>query len=46
MFQFGIGFKDKGQKNILKERSTVSEFIVDETIFKVGYEFVFLWVAI
>ena len=24
----------------------VSEFIVDETIFKVGDEFVFLWVAI
>ena len=30
-----------------KRRSTVSEFIVvDETIFKVGDEFVFLWVAI
>jgi putative transposase len=29
-----------------KKRSRISEFIVDETIFKEGDEFIFLWVAI
>jgi transposase-like protein len=39
--------KTKARKDISKEKKyTVSEFIVDETIFKVGDEFVFLWVAI
>jgi len=38
--------KTKAKKDISKEKKYVSEFIVDETIFKVGYEFVFLWVAI
>ena len=47
MFQFGIGFKDKGQIRYFKGKEvTISEFIVDKTIFKVGDEFIFLWVAI
>ena len=39
--------KTKARKDISKEKKyTVSEFIVYETIFKVGDEFVFLWLAI
>jgi putative transposase len=38
--------RQRPEKIFQRKRSTVSEFIVDETIFKVGDEFVFLWVAI
>jgi putative transposase len=38
--------RQRPEKIFQRKRSTVSEFIVDETIFKVGDGFVFLWVAI
>ena len=47
MFQYGTGFKGIDQRRYLfQKRVRVSEFIVDETLFKVGNEFVFLWIAI
>ena len=33
-------------KKILSKRKRISEFIVDETLLKVGFEFIWLWVAI
>ena len=33
-------------RKILSKRKTISEFIVDETLLKVGFEFIWLWVAI
>jgi putative transposase len=33
-------------KRVFLKRNKVSEFIVDETVFKVGNEFVILWIAI
>jgi len=45
-FNLELDSKTKAKKDISKEKKYVSEFIVDETIFKVGDEFVFLWVAI
>jgi putative transposase len=38
--------RQRPEKIFQKKGSRVSEFIVDETIFKVGDEFIFLWVAI
>jgi transposase-like protein len=48
MYQFGIGFKSKYRpKRILKKRKTIAaEFIVDETLLKVGNHYAWLWVAI
>jgi len=44
---FGTGFSSTGQrKRVFLKRNKVSEFIVDETVFKVGNEFVILWIAI
>ncbi len=33
-------------RKILSQRKRISEFIVDETLLKVGFEFIWLWVAI
>ena len=33
-------------KKILSKRKRISEFIIDETLLKVGFEFIWLWVAI
>jgi putative transposase len=33
-------------KRVFLKRNKISEFIVDETVFKVGNEFVILWIAI
>lgn len=33
-------------RKILSKRKRISEFIVDETLLKVGFEFIWLWVAI
>ena len=33
-------------RKILSKRKKISEFIVDETLLKVGFEFIWLWVAI
>ena len=42
----GIGFKSFNQKKIISKSKSISEFIVDETLFKVGSDYVWLWVAI
>ena len=49
MFQYGIGFNAKSQQSYGRreeKRREVSEFIVDETLIKVGRELVWLWSAI
>ena len=33
-------------RKILSKRKRISEFIIDETLVKVGFEFIWLWVAI
>ena len=33
-------------RKILSKRKRISEFIIDETLLKVGFEFIWLWVAI
>ena len=33
-------------KKILSKRKRISEFIIDETLLKVGFEFIWLWVVI
>jgi transposase-like protein len=45
MFLFGTGFNDISQ-DISQKRKKVSEFIIDETLFKVRNQFVWLWIAI
>ena len=32
-------------KKILSKRKRISEFIIDETLLKVGFEFIWLWVV-
>ena len=47
IFQYGIGFNAKSQQGYgRREEEKVSEFIVDETLIKVGRELVWLWIAI
>ena len=33
-------------RKILSKRKRISEFIIDETLLKVGFEFIWLWIAI
>ncbi len=44
MFPSGTGFKNKLQKLSLEKK--VSEYVIDETIIKVGPEYVWIWIAI
>lgn len=46
IFQYGIGFNAKSQQGYGRREEKVSEFIVDETLIKVGRELVWLWIAI
>jgi putative transposase len=46
MSQFGNGFRSIIQKKISSKRKRISEFIIDETLVKVGSELIWLWVAI
>ena len=46
MLQSGSGFKSIILKRYYQREKRISEFIVDETLLKVGLEFIRLWVAI
>ena len=47
MFQFGNGFKKGHSRSTSsKKRRKIDEFIVDETLLKVGPELIWLWIAI
>jgi len=41
MFQYGIGFKNRPQK-ILTKRKKILEYVVDETLIKVGSGYIWL----
>ena len=45
MLQSGSGFKSIILKRYY-QREKISEFIIDETLLKVGFEFIWLWVVI
>ena len=45
MFLYGIGFKDNPKKTSSK-KSKVLEYVIDETVIKIGSELIWLWVAI
>ena len=45
MLQSGSGFRKYHPKKILSKRKRISEFIVDETLVKVGSEYIWLWIA-
>ncbi len=45
-FPYGTEFKKYKLQWISTRRKKVSEFILDETVIKVGSEFIWLWVAI
>ncbi len=42
--QFGNGFKEK--QEIARKRKRISGFIIDETIVKIGSNYMWIWVAI
>ena len=48
MFQYGNGFNIhyRPKKILQRKRKKVQEFIVDETLLKVGSQYVWVWVAI
>jgi transposase-like protein len=47
MFQFGTGFSVTSRGRYCKQtRCKLSEFIIDETLIRVGSDYVWLWVAI
>ena len=46
MFQSGTGFKSIILKRYHTKRKRLLEYIVDETLIKVGSEYIWLWVAI
>ena len=46
MFQSGIGFNDYKPTKIWKKRKKYQQFIVDETLIKVGNQIIWLWIAI
>ena len=44
MYQYGNdGFKISSSKDISSKSKRIFEFIIDETLFKVGSEYVWLW---
>lgn len=45
MLQYGMGLKASPQKDIIK-RKRISECIIDETMLKVGFEFIWLCITI
>jgi putative transposase len=46
MYQSGIGYKQKYKpKKIFERKKKIEEFIIDETLIKIGSELIWLWVA-
>ncbi len=46
MYRFGIGFRNTHPIKISSKRKRISEYVVDETMLKVGSEYIWLWIAI
>ena len=47
MYQSGIGYKQKYKpKKIFERKKRIQEFIIDETLIKIGSELIWIWVAI
>ena len=46
MLQSGSGFKDINPRKLLRKRKRISEFIIDETLIKIGPTYMWIWVAI
>ena len=46
MFLYGLGFKRYNPKKITSKKSKVLEYVIDETVIKIGSELIWLWVAI
>ena len=44
MSQYGNGFKNINQRSLTK-RKKIDEFIIDETLNRIGSQYVWLWVA-
>jgi putative transposase len=46
MYQSGIGYKQKYRpKKLFERKKKIKEFIIDETLIKIGSELIWLWVA-
>jgi putative transposase len=46
MYQSGIGYKQEYRpKKIFERKKKIKEFIIDETLIKIGSELIWLWVA-
>ena len=50
MFPSGIGFKSiilkKYPQKISSKKKKISEYVIDETVIKVGSEYIWVWIAI
>ena len=46
MLQSGNGFKSIILKRYYQREKRISEYVIDETILKVGSEYIWLWIAI
>ena len=46
MFLFGTGFKSINLKRYPQKGKNDTEYIIDETLIKVGSDYIWLWVAI
>ena len=46
MLQYGSGFKSTNLRRYQSKGKKISEFIIDETLVKVGSEYIWLWIAI
>ena len=46
MYQFGTGYRKYKPKKIFERKKKIEEFIIDETLIKIGSELIWLWVAI
>ena len=46
MYPSGNGFKSTNLKRITRKRKQTTEFIIDETMIKIGSNYMFIWVAI
>ena len=49
MYQSGIGYKSTSKPHKLyskKKKKKIHEYIIDETIIKVGFEYLCLWIKI
>ncbi len=46
MLQYGTRFKSISIERYYQREKRISEFIIDETMLKVGFEFIWTWITI